>query len=155
MKQKSRTVLTHLNVNLPPPLLWWVNTCLLFHITIHCRQGCLRNQVQEKKLTIDVAALHCRYRWINRLITQQSGCSLKELNLYSDATRGSIQNNIHCALFWHECGMLQVSFSKICQETIWTDAQLDRNDGKEIKCDFCWYMYGLSEYYCKNINYNC
>ena len=62
---------------------------------------------------------------------------LQDVDVKLDAMMESVQNGVHSALFWHECGMLQISFSKICQETIWTDAQLDRNDGKEIKCDFC------------------
>ena len=30
---------------------------------------------------------------------------MKELDLNSDTTMGSVQNGIHCVLFWHEARM--------------------------------------------------
>ena len=73
---------------------------------------------------------------------QQSGCSLTELDVNLDETIGSVQNGIHRALFWHERGMSKVSFSKFAkkQDNQTIDAKLDRNDGKEIKCDLLIYV---------------
>ena len=64
---------------------------------------------------------------------------MQELDVNSDATIGSVPNGIHRSLFWHDRTQNVESFLfKICQENGMNrqTAKLDRNDGKEIKCDF-------------------
>ena len=54
------------------------------------------------------------YWWIHELITQGSGCSLKELVENSVATMKSVQWYTPCSFFWHEHRMSKISFWNFC-----------------------------------------
>ena len=86
----------------------------------------------------------------HELIREQSGCSLQEAYVNSDVTMGSVQNGVHHAFFLAWMQDVVSFILKICQETECRQregAKLDRNNGKEIKCGFCWYMFALSQYF--------
>ena len=72
----EQVFLTHCNLNLTPPLtlplLWWVNTVLVFYITIHCRQGCSETKYKNRNFLLMVqlhaADIDMKYAVIGMLI---------------------------------------------------------------------------------------
>ena len=70
------------------------------------------------------------------MITQRSGCSLRELVENSVAKIGSVQWFTPCSFL--ACTQDVVNFLLKFDKMGWADIkQVDRNNGNEIKCDFC------------------
>ena len=66
---------------------------------------------------------------------------MQDVDLNSDAMMGSVQNGIHHALF-EQRDVISFLFKMLLREwdELTVNAKLDRNDGKEIKCDLLIYI---------------